>query len=66
MLLIFARMFVSYLKNIANKKNANKTMEVTFTIPTWLLWVIGIPFGIIILFVFVIGLVLCCKLIFKS
>jgi len=41
-------------------------MEVTITIPTWLLWVIGIPLGIIILFVFIIGLVLCCKLILKS
>lgn len=41
-------------------------MEVTSTIPAWLMWVIGIPFGIIILSVFVIGIVLCCQLIFKS
>lgn len=31
-------------------------MEIAFTIPTWVLWLVGIPVGIIIVALAVIGL----------
>lgn len=37
-------------------------MEVSFHIPEYVLWLIGIPIGLFILIVFIIGLLLIIKL----
>jgi uncharacterized integral membrane protein len=41
-------------------------MEVTIAIPEWLFWVIGIPLGMVILFIFIMGVILCYHIIKHS
>ena len=33
-------------------------MDIAFTIPVWILWLLGVPLGIAILFLAVIGLIM--------